>query len=128
MLAPAMSLDTERASSPGVVICRCRARDVRARYRPRDDSQRAGSGGGGVTFDLTVFPVDRALTYDEAAVAVERASGWRLGFGHDRRLDPFLSAIERRFPGIRLGGPPPPPGRGTPAPGAGGVGLRRVLR
>jgi len=62
-----------------------------------------------VTFDLTVFPVDRALTYDEAAVAVERASGWRLGFGHDRRLDPFLSAIERRFPGIRLGGPDAPP-------------------
>jgi hypothetical protein len=62
-----------------------------------------------MTFDLTVFPVDRALTYEEAAAEVDRASGWRLGFGHDRRLDPFLAEMERRYPGVRGAGPDWPP-------------------
>src|SRR3954452_18765380 len=67
-----------------------------------------GGRGRLVTSALTVFPVDRSLTFEEAAVEVERASGWRLGFGHDRRLDPFLTALERRFPGIRGPGPDGP--------------------
>src|SRR3954452_18649281 len=68
-----------------------------------------GGRGRLVTSALTVFPVDRSLTFEEAAVEVERASGWRLGFGHDRRLDPFLAALERRFPGVRGPGPDGPP-------------------
>ena len=61
-----------------------------------------------MTFDLTVLPVDRALTFTEAAAEIEQLSGWRLGLGHDPRLDPFLAEIERRYPGIRA------PGRGDP--------------
>ena len=61
-----------------------------------------------MTFDLTVLPVDRALTFAEAAAEIELVSGWRLGLGHDPRLDPFLEEIERRYPGIRA------PRRGDP--------------
>jgi hypothetical protein len=61
-----------------------------------------------MTFDITVFPVDRPLAYAEAGTEIERLSGWRLGLGHDPRLDPFLAEIERRYPGIRA------PGRGDP--------------
>jgi hypothetical protein len=53
-----------------------------------------------MTFDLTVFPVDRALTYDEAAAEVQRVSGWRLGLGHDPRLDGFIAEMERRYPSL----------------------------
>ena len=61
-----------------------------------------------MTFDITVLPVDRPLTYAEAIVEIDRVTGWRLGLGHDPRLDPFLAEIERRYPGIRA------PGRGDP--------------
>jgi hypothetical protein len=62
-----------------------------------------------MTFDLTVFPVERALTAAEAAAEIDRVSGWRLGLGHDRRLDPFLAELERQYPGIRGPGPGDPP-------------------
>jgi hypothetical protein len=61
-----------------------------------------------MTFDVTIFPVDRPLTYVEAIVEIDRVTGWRLGLGHDARLDPFLAEIERRYPGIRA------PRRGDP--------------
>ena len=61
-----------------------------------------------MTFDITILPVDRPMTFAEAADEIERVSGWRLGLGHDPRLDPFLAEVERRYPGIRS------PGRGDP--------------
>lgn len=61
-----------------------------------------------MTFDVTVFPVDGPLSFAEARNEIERLTGWRLGLGHDPRLDPFLAEIERRYPGIRA------PGRGDP--------------
>jgi hypothetical protein len=62
-----------------------------------------------MTFDLTVFPVDRPLTYAEATAEVQRVSGWRLGLGHDRRLDGFIAEMERRYPSLRGRGPDDPP-------------------
>jgi hypothetical protein len=54
-----------------------------------------------VTYDLYVLPVDRALTPDEVAAAIDAPGGSRFGFGHDRRLDPFVSAMERRYGRLR---------------------------
>lgn len=76
-----------------------------------------------MTFDLTVFPVDRPLTFREAAAEIEHASGWRLGLGHDRRLDPFITEMERRFPGIRGPGPEGPPVEFTVTRGTVGFGI-----
>jgi hypothetical protein len=57
-----------------------------------------------VTFDLIVWPVARQLSTEEAMAEVERFGG-RPSFlgGHDKRLDPFIAAIEARYPGIRRG-------------------------
>jgi hypothetical protein len=57
-----------------------------------------------VTFDLIVWPVARQLSTEEALAEVERFGG-RPSFlgGHDKRLDPFIAAIEARYPGIRRG-------------------------
>ena len=57
-----------------------------------------------MTFDLIVWPVARQLSTDEALAEVERFGG-RPSFlgGHDKRLDPFIAAIEARYPGIRRG-------------------------
>jgi hypothetical protein len=57
-----------------------------------------------VTFDLIVWPVARQLSTEEAKAEVERFGG-RPSFlgGHDKRLDPFIAAIEARYPGIRGG-------------------------
>ncbi len=63
-----------------------------------------------MTFDLIVWPVDRALTLEEAVAAVGRLGG-PLSFarGRDRRLDAFVAAMEERYPGLRgRGGVPPP--------------------
>ena len=59
---------------------------------------------GAVTFDLIVWPVARQLSTEEAMAEVERFGG-RPSFlgGHDKRLDPFIAAIEARYPGIRRG-------------------------
>jgi hypothetical protein len=62
-----------------------------------------------VTFDLIAWPVDRALTYEEAVAEVGRFGGAAAGPGHDQRLDPFLARLEHRYPGIRGQGPVAPP-------------------
>jgi len=62
-----------------------------------------------VTFDLIVWPVDRALSTADALAEVERFGG-RPSFlgGHDKRLDAFIQAMESRYPGIRRGHPDVP--------------------
>ena len=57
-----------------------------------------------LTFDLIVWPVDRAISVADALAEAERFGG-RPSFlgGHDKRLDPFIAAIEQRYPGIRDG-------------------------
>jgi hypothetical protein len=63
-----------------------------------------------VTFDLIVWPVDRALTLEEARAEVSRLGSFlSFGRGHDKRLDPFIAAMEQRYPGLRGGGAEPPP-------------------
>jgi hypothetical protein len=54
-----------------------------------------------VTYELFILPADRALTVDEAAAIVDRASGFPFGFGHDKRLDPFIASMERRYGRLR---------------------------
>ena len=63
-----------------------------------------------MTFDLIVWPVDRALTLEEARAEVNRLGSFlSFGRGHDRRLDPFIAAMEERYPGLLGGGAEPPP-------------------
>lgn len=51
--------------------------------------------------DLVLIPADRALSWDEAFETYEGLMRtWRPGIGHDRRLNPFISAIRARYPGI----------------------------
>jgi hypothetical protein len=62
-----------------------------------------------VGYDLYLWPAERPFTWAEADVEIERRDGgWRLGLGHDKRLDPFLDALRGRYPGIGRdpGGPP----------------------
>ena len=61
-----------------------------------------------MTFDLLVWPVDSALSADEAmAMANTLNTTLPFGIGHDKRLDPFIAEVQRRYPGI--GGPAGPP-------------------
>ena len=62
-----------------------------------------------MTYDLIVFPVDRALTFEEATAVVSGSGGFP-GFrlGHDKRLDPFIAALGQRYPGLRGRGAEPP--------------------
>ena len=63
-----------------------------------------------MTYDLVVWPVDRALSLDEALSEVERVShGVAIGLGHDRRLDRFIGEMEKRYPGILGQAAEPPP-------------------
>lgn len=72
--------------------------------------KRVRSGDAAVTFDLIVWPVDRALALDEAVAEVDRLGGLSsFGLGHDKRLDAFIAAMEQRYPGLRGRGPVPPP-------------------
>jgi hypothetical protein len=54
-----------------------------------------------VTYDLFILPADRALTVDEAAAIVDRSGGFPFGLGHDKRLDPFIASMERRYGRLR---------------------------
>ena len=61
-----------------------------------------------MTFDLLLWPVDRALSADEAlAMANTLNTTLPFGIGHDKRLDPFIAEMKGRYPGI--GGPDGPP-------------------
>ena len=61
-----------------------------------------------MTYDLFILPADRALTVDEAAAIVDRSGGFPFGFGHDKRLDPFIASMERRYGRLRgLNATPP---------------------
>ncbi len=72
--------------------------------------KRVRSGDAAVTFDLIVWPVDRALALDEAVAEVDRLGGLSsFGLGHDKRLDAFIAAMEQRYPGLRGRGPVLPP-------------------
>jgi hypothetical protein len=63
-----------------------------------------------VTYDLIVLPVDRALTNEEASAEVERLQrSLGFGFGHDRRLDPFIEAMGKRYWQLRARTPIPAP-------------------
>jgi hypothetical protein len=54
-----------------------------------------------MSYDLYAWPVDRPMTSDEARVEIqERMGKWPIGLGRDRRLAPFVQAMERRFPGL----------------------------
>jgi hypothetical protein len=54
-----------------------------------------------VTYDLFILPADRPLTVDEAAAIVDRSGGFPFGIGHDKRLDPFIASMERRYGRLR---------------------------
>lgn len=54
-----------------------------------------------MSYDLYAWPVDRAISSDEARVEIEQRMGkWPIGLGRDHRLAPFVEAMERRFPGL----------------------------
>ena len=60
-------------------------------------------------YDLYLWPADRALTWAEAEAELEgREGGSWFRLGHDKRLDPFLDALRRRYPGIGQGPDGPP--------------------
>ena len=60
-----------------------------------------------MSYDLYAWPVNRAMSSDEARIEIEERMGkWPIGLGRDRRLAPFVEAMERQFPG--LGGPRSP--------------------
>ncbi len=63
-----------------------------------------------MTYDLIVLPVDRALTNEQASAEVERLQrSLGFGFGHDRRLDPFIEAMGKRYWQLRARTPIPAP-------------------
>ncbi len=54
-----------------------------------------------MSYDLSFWPVDRSVTFAEAAAEIARLdASWRLGFGHDKRLDPFVAEVARRYPAL----------------------------
>ncbi len=61
-----------------------------------------------MTYDLFILPADRPLTVDEAAAIVDRTGGFPFGIGHDKRLDPFIASMERRYGRLRGSNARPP--------------------
>jgi hypothetical protein len=54
-----------------------------------------------MSYELIVWPVDRAVTVKEAVDEIGKFSaGWQLGFGHDERLDAFVAAMRERYPDL----------------------------
>lgn len=54
-----------------------------------------------MSYDLVLWPLDRAMTWAAAAAELHRLDDGRLlRVGHDARLDPFLRALRTRYPGI----------------------------
>lgn len=63
-----------------------------------------------MTYDLVVFPVDRALTFEEASAAIEAVDGAGTpGAARDTRLDPFIVAMQKRYWRLRVIGLLAPP-------------------
>jgi hypothetical protein len=62
-----------------------------------------------MTYDLIVWPVDRAMSVEDAVADLERLRGAGFGLGHDKRLDAFIAEMEARYPGLRGRRPEPPP-------------------
>src|SRR5438552_18555035 len=54
-----------------------------------------------MSYDLLGWPVDRALSTEEAIAEIQdRAGGWPIGLGRDRKLNGFVKAMERHFRGL----------------------------
>jgi hypothetical protein len=54
-----------------------------------------------VTYELIVWPVDRALSVEEAIAEIGHlSSGLQFGFGHDHRLDAFVETMRERYPDL----------------------------
>ena len=54
-----------------------------------------------MSYDLIVWPVDRALTVEEAIAEVEHlGGGFQFGLGHDKRVDDFVEVMRERYPGL----------------------------
>jgi hypothetical protein len=62
-----------------------------------------------VSYDLYAWPVDRPISEDEARVEIqERLGKWPLGLGRDKRLGPFVKAMDHRFPSLGTAAAPVP--------------------
>ncbi len=54
-----------------------------------------------MSYELIVWPVDRALTVEEAIAEIAHISGeLQFGLGHDHRLDAFVETVRERYPGL----------------------------
>src|SRR3954471_7969028 len=54
-----------------------------------------------MSYELIVWPVDNALTLEEAIAEIAHLSGaLRVGLGHDQRLDAFVETMRERYPGL----------------------------
>jgi hypothetical protein len=54
-----------------------------------------------MSYELIVWPVDRALTVEEAIAEIGHFGGrWEFGLGHDKRLDAFAQAVRERYPDL----------------------------
>ncbi len=63
-----------------------------------------------MTYDLVVFPVDRALTFEEASAAIDAVVGAGTpAAARDARLDLFIATMQQRYWRLRLIGLLPPP-------------------
>ena len=106
-IGAAIALARRLARAGAVAPRRAARRDphgaVVLRRRPDDPRRRLGRGalrGDLMSYDLYAWPVDRAMSADEARVEIGgRSNGWSFGLGHDKRLDPFVQAMERRSRG-----------------------------
>lgn len=57
-----------------------------------------------MSYDLIVWPVDRAMTTEEAIEeAHRRSTTWKLGLRRNRKIDAFAKQMRERFPGIDNG-------------------------
>jgi hypothetical protein len=54
-----------------------------------------------VSYELIIWPVDHAMTVEEAIAEMEHASGGlQIGIGHDHRLNAFVETMHERYPGL----------------------------
>ena len=54
-----------------------------------------------MSYDLLAWPVDRAMSADEARVEIQaRSNRWPMGLGREPRIDAFARAMQLRYPGL----------------------------